>query len=108
MLADSLTGAREDGDLTANALRQRREVIRRLVTPLASQLGGASVPASRVSAERYVLKIIHDTCARAGFEPECFTRAPFEQILCALELAKLDRLIVTLKERLRSKGFTAR
>jgi len=45
----------------------------------------------------------HDTCARAGFEPECFARATFEQILCALELAELDRLIVTLKERLRKK-----
>jgi len=118
MLADSLDAAGEDGDLTTNAIRQRREVIRNLVKQLAEHLtisspspqpsdriglslssaaGGVSVPASRpmrtVRAERYVLKIIHDAHARA----------PFEQVLSALDLPELDRLIMTVKKRLHRK-----
>jgi hypothetical protein len=128
MLADSLDAAREDGDITANSLRQRREVIRNLVKQLAEHLtisspsrepsdrgglssstaaGGASVLASRpmrtMRAEHYTLKIIHDTTARAGFEPDCFARGTFEQVLSALNLPELDRLIMTLKKRLHRK-----
>jgi hypothetical protein len=131
LLADSLTGALEDGDLTPNALRQRREIIRRLIKQLADTLdqaphntehaprtpqnaGGASVPASRVPslaprpssrtpAENYVKQIIHDTTARAGFEPESFIHAPFEKILSSLDQPALDHLIITLKARLHVK-----
>lgn len=131
MLADSLPGAHEDGDLTPNAIRQHREVIRRLVKQLAHRLaahsphsanvntppsptaeGGASVLASRLRdeatviasrAERYTLKIIHDTTARAGIEPECFARATFEQVLSSLDLFQLNHLIITLKKRISRK-----
>jgi hypothetical protein len=110
LLADSLAGACEDGDLTANAARQRREVIRQLVKRLAETFAHAdplknqSPPESfMATAENYVRKIIHDTAARAGFGPENFARATFEQILSALELPALDRLLITLKNRLHTK-----
>jgi hypothetical protein len=126
MLADSLQGAREDGDLTANAIRQRREVIRRLIKQLADHLAISSphptkadepwpstaadesgIPPShplRIErAERYTLKIIHDTTARAGIEPECFVRATFEQVLSSLDLLQLNHLIITLKKRISRK-----
>lgn len=131
MLADSLQGAHEDGDLTPNAIRQRREVIRRLIKQLASHLttpstlpaegnepssstseGGASVPASPSvqieCAKRYALKIIHDTTVRAGIEPECFARATFEQVLSSLDLFQLNHLIITLKKRICCKRKTLR
>jgi hypothetical protein len=161
MLVDSLDAAGEDGDLVPNALRQRREVIRRLIKQLADYLAkpsphqsdmkgaapgenfpkpvardearnrvppetpspsppskggeGRGEEALRVQgeekeksqaimrAERYALKIIHDTTARAGFEPDCFARATFEQVLSALDLFELNSLIITLKKRLQSK-----
>jgi hypothetical protein len=106
MLADSLTGALEDNDLAANALRQRREIIRRLIKDLAETFE-ETAPQHGIRtthhAEKYLLKIIRHTTARAGFEPESFQRAPFEKILSALDQPTLDHLIITLKTRLRSK-----
>jgi hypothetical protein len=106
LLADSLTGALEDGDLKMNALRQRREVLRRLVKNLAEKFEEIDPQhgiRNTQHAERYLLKIIRHTTARAGFEPENFPRAPFEKILMALDQPTLDHLIITLKTRLRSK-----
>jgi hypothetical protein len=55
-----------------------------------------------IRAENYVKKIIRDTTARAGFEPECFTRATLEQTLTALDFPELHQLMITLKSRHRT------
>lgn len=110
MLADNLKAAGEDGKLIPNAIRTRREVIRRQVKCLALYLVAPTAVRqdSRRLAQKYALEIIRDAANRAGYEPVCFEEAKFEKVLCALEFPALDRLVKTLNNRLHFKGTKTR
>lgn len=107
MLADNLKAAGEDGKLTPNAIRTRLYKVRNQVKCLALYLPGTPHLTPRLAAQKYALEIIRDAANRAGYEPASFEEAKFESVLCALEFPALDRLVMTLNNRLHNKrsGF---
>lgn len=103
MLADNLRAAGEDGDLTPNAIRTRRQKVRQHIKCLRLYLDPR--PSTLAAAQQYALEIIRDSAARAGYEPQCFDDATFERVLCQLEFGDLHKLMMTLNNRLNHKKY---